>query len=77
MTNLEHYLENSICYMENGGTYEEFFNQEILKIGEKQTGITLAQMWEMVQYVLYSYKYSIVEETEERLEKEYGYKPED
>lgn len=77
MTNLEHYIENAICYLENNGTYEDFFNQKLLKLGEEQTGISLKDMWEMAQYIVYSYKPCIVRETEERVENKYGYKLDD
>lgn len=30
MTNLEHYVENAICFLENGGEYEDFFESTFI-----------------------------------------------
>lgn len=56
MTNLEHYTENAISFIENGGEYKDFFNQPLLKELAEETGISLSDMWEIAQYTVCTYK---------------------
>ena len=56
MTDVEHYVENAISFLEAGGEYEEFFKSPMLKYGEQQTSISLSDMWEIAQYVVCTYK---------------------
>ena len=77
MTNLEHYVENAIWFLEKGGTHKEFFNNIWLQEGERLTGISLPQMWEIAQYVVYTYKPCIESECTEKLIKLYGYEVEE
>lgn len=56
MTNLEHYTENAISFIKNGGEYKDFFNQPLLKELSEETGISLSDMWEIAQYTVCTYK---------------------
>ena len=56
MTNLEHYTENAISFIENSGEYKDFFNQPLLKELAEETGISLSDMWEIAQYTVCTYK---------------------
>lgn len=77
MTGVEHYVENAISFLEEGGEYEEFFKSPMLKCGEQQTGISLSDMWDIVQYVHCSYRYCIEDECRQKLVKLYGYEVEE
>lgn len=77
MTNLEHYVENAICFLENGGEYKDFFEDKLLKHGEEQTGISLKAMWEIAQYITCAYKPWLENICTEKLIKLYGYEVEE
>ena len=62
MTDAEHYIENAINLLEKGVPYKDFFNNIVLKEGEELTGIPLSYIWEMAQYIVYSYKTYIEQE---------------
>ena len=74
MSNIEHLIENAIFCLEHDKTFEDFleykFNSEMLKLVKSLA----EEIWEMAIYVYYPYRESVIWETEERMEKAYGYK---
>lgn len=56
MSNLEHLLENGLCLLKGGASYEKW--NERMKMDCNWTGnenITLDNLWEICQYVIYSW----------------------
>lgn len=77
MTDLEHYLENSIKYIENGGNHKDFFGEPFVEFGKASTGISSDDMWAMAQYAVCTYGRCVKEDTELEMEKKYGYRLDD
>ena len=77
MSNIEHLVENAINCIERKLDYEDFrkawHNKEMLK----EVKASPMEIWEIAQYVYYSYRESIIWRTEDEMEKRYGYKAPD
>ena len=77
MSNIEHLIENAIGCIEKKASYEDFidtwYNKEMLK----EVKATPEEIWEMAIYVCTTYRDSIKWQTEDELEKAYGYKIKD
>lgn len=73
MSNIEHLIENAICCLERGETYDDFlsygFNPDMLKLVKSPA----EEIWQMAIYAHTTYRESIIWETEDRLEAAYGY----
>lgn len=71
MTNCEYLIENALCAIGAGLTYEYFCNKEYNKEMAKIENISLEQVWQMATYVFYTYRPShrkkIICELEDKL----------
>lgn len=74
MSNIEHLIENAIVAIEEHKEYEDWKSAWQQKAMLKEVMSDAWEIWQMAQYCVYTYKQSIIWDTEERLEKEYGYK---
>lgn len=74
MSNIEHLIENAIVAIEENKEYEDWKSAWQQKAMLKEVMSDAWEIWQMAQYCVYTYKQSIIWDTEERLEKEYGYK---
>ena len=74
MSIAEHLIENALCSMEKENTnYEDFSNDKILQEQSKELNIDLYTLWQMCNYILYTYKPSLCEKLEDKIIKDYGY----
>lgn len=55
MSCLEHLIENCLCDIEEGLSYEQIMKNIKKDINLKYAGITADQCWEICQYVYYSF----------------------
>ena len=56
MSNLEHLVENGLVILENGYSSEEWFNRMSADINwEYVENITVDDLWEICQYVFYTW----------------------
>ena len=73
MSNIEHLIENAITCLEENRGYDYFRmmwqNAEMIKY----VHATPEEIWEMAIYVVTTYKDGIVWDTEDKIEKKYGY----
>ena len=74
MSNIEHLIENAITAIEENKTYEDWRTDWRQEAMLKDVMSDAWEIWEMAQYCVYTYKPSVIWDTEEKLEKEYGYK---
>lgn len=73
MTIAEHLIENAIYEYERNKDYNNFMKNKTLIEQSDKIGITMSALWEMVQYIFYNYKPNIIQETKEKIVKDYGY----
>ena len=73
MSKIEHLIENAITCLEGNKDFDYFTtmwqNKEMLKY----VNASPEEIWEMAIYVVTTYKESIVWDTEDKIEKKYGY----
>ena len=74
MSNIEHLIENAICAIEKNKEYEDWLSAWQQKAMLKEVKSDPWEIWQMAIYCYYTYRQSIIEETEDELEKKYGYK---
>lgn len=55
MTNEEHLIENALMHLEKDKTYDDYCEDKTNVSLMYLTGINLRQVWDMAQYVMYSY----------------------
>ena len=63
MTNAEHLIENAICCIENGETYEDFSGAWYNKVMAEENNIDLDQVFQMAIYIVYTVKQIWVSDT--------------
>jgi len=73
MSNVEHLIENAIVCMEENKSYDDFINADVNKRMLELVKSPPEEIWEMAIYVYYTYREVVVWETEDKLEKAYGY----
>lgn len=80
MTNVEHYIENALCYLEKNHAKEDcfdsFFTNKRLIEGERKTGVSLRDMWQIAQYVFFDFRVNIENDLLEKVVEAYGYEVE-
>lgn len=82
MTNAEHLIENALMSMQkarnaNADTYEAFqdeMNHNHNKIMLREVCVTKKELWEIAQYIMYTYEDGIKSDFEAEMENRYGYK---
>ena len=77
MSNAEHLIENAIVCMEENKSYDDFISADVNKRMFEFVKSPPEEIWEMAIYVYYTYRESVTWETEDKLEKAYGYKIKD
>lgn len=55
MSNAEHLIENAICTIERGESFEDFAADSHNQIMSETDGVKLESVWDMAQYVIYTY----------------------
>lgn len=73
MTVAEHLIENALTQYEKDKDYQAFMKNKLLRMQSDEVGITMDCLWQMVQYIFYTYKLNIITETKEKIVKDYGY----
>ena len=77
MTNSEHLIENAICCLERGESFEIFSSRKFnIDMAEMQK-INLEDVWLMAQYVVYTLKEHWLWQKEDEMVAAYGYALED
>lgn len=61
MSNAEHLIENAICLIESGKNFDAFSQNERNQTMANQTGIALQAVWEMANYVVFTYAQSLLD----------------
>ena len=73
MTNCEHLIENALCVIGAGYSYECFSNKKYNTEMAKIENISLEQIWQMAIYVYYTYTPSCKENIIYDLENKLGF----
>ena len=74
MSNIEHLIENAIGCIEEKKSYDDFISADVNKRMLKLVKSPPQEIWYMAIYVYYTYRPSVIWETEDELEKRYGYR---
>jgi len=74
MSNIEHLIENAITTIENGKDYEDWLSAWQQKAMLKEVESDPWEIWQMAQYCYYTYRESVIMDTEKEMEDRYGYK---
>ena len=77
MTNAEHLIENAICCLERGESFEEFASQQHNIDMAAMQKINLEDVWLMAIHVVYTLKQHWLWEKEDEMISAYGYKLEE
>lgn len=78
MSNIEHLIENAIISIEHNETYDDWKNKWQQKAMIPEVMSDPWEIWQMAQYVVYTYKNHIVWKLMDKVEAAYGYPmPED
>ena len=73
MSNIEHLIENAITSIEHNESYEDWLNKWQQKAMIKEVMSDPWEIWQMAQYVVYTYKNSIEWKLMDKVEAVYGY----
>ena len=73
MSNIEHLIENAITCLEGNKDFDYFTTMWQNKGMLKYVNASPEEIWEMAIYVVTTYKDGIVWDTEDKIEKKYGY----
>lgn len=68
----EHLIENALSAMENAHSFTEWYSRE-----RNRNPCTIEKadlIWEIAQYVYWTYRPGIIEDTQRAMEEAYGYK---
>ena len=60
MSNLEHLIENAICDMERGRSYEEYVGEWAQQAMLPMVNVKPEELWEIAQYVITTYRDSVL-----------------
>ena len=82
MTNCEHLIENALMSMqkarnERTDVYEAFqdeMNSSHNKAMLREVCVTKKELWEIAQYIMYTYEVDIKNDLEAEIENRYGYR---
>ena len=75
MSNLEHLVENGLYCLEERKNYEDWYQRMLDDCNwSPHVGLTIDDLWEICQYVIYRYCWSLKEERDELIERVYGNK---
>ena len=73
MSNIEHLIENAIMSIEHEEEYDDWLNKWQQKAMIKEVKSDPWEIWQMAQYVIYTYKTHIVWKLMDKVEAAYGY----
>lgn len=74
MSNIEHLIENAIDAIEKNKTYEDWKTNWRQKAMLREVKSDPFEIWQIAQYCYYTYREAIIWETEDKIEKRYGYR---
>ena len=73
MSNIEHLIENAIVAMEEKHDYDWWISTWQTKAMIKEVKSPPDEIWQMAQYVYYTYRQSLIWDLTDEIEKKYGY----
>lgn len=73
MSNIQHLIENAITCLEENRDFDYFISMWQNKEMLKYVNASPEDIWEMAIYVITTYREGVVWETEDKIEKKYGY----
>lgn len=73
MSNLEHLIDSAIYYVEHY-SFEEFKETWSTNVNKKSVMAPLEEIWEIANYIYYTYRPYIEWKLRAKITEEYGYK---
>lgn len=74
MSNIEHLIDSAIEAKERKETFNNWIHFETTIINARNTHISLEEIWEIADWVYYTYRPYIEWKITQELEQDYGYK---